>query len=106
MAELDRLYARLLQVGFVVLNQAIDSGNKEWVRAEVEFLHNVPTLLGEENSERHRYFWNEERNHYVDWVSTRGPEEARSRMRTYYEPLWSEIQPLIAQRIEPAAEHR
>lgn len=106
MNELDRLYARLLQVGFIVLDQAIESGDQDWVRAEVEFLHNIPSLLGEENSERHRYFWNEERSHYIDWVSTRGPEEAQSRLRTYYEPIWSELQPLMTQQLKRAAERR
>jgi hypothetical protein len=105
MDELDRLYARLLQVGLLVLRQAIESGNQEWARAEAEFLHNVPSLLGEDNVERHRYFWNEERNYYLDWINTRGSEESRSRMRTFYEPIWNDLGPLISERLEHA-EHR
>lgn len=105
MSELDHLYARLLQVGFIVLNQAIDSGDQDWVRAEVELLHNVPSLLGEDNSERHRYFWDQERTHYIEWAQASGPEEARTRMRTYYEPIWRELEPLIMQRLQHAAEH-
>ncbi|MEX2142149.1 MAG: hypothetical protein WD894_22975 [Pirellulales bacterium] len=97
MSELDRLYARLLQVGFVVLNQALQSGNRDWVRAEIELLHNIPSLLGEDNIERHQFFWTGERQHYLDWLSQHGAAEARSRMRTFYEPLWNEMEPLIAQ---------
>lgn len=104
MSELDRLYARMLQVGFIVLNQAIDSGDQDWVRAEVELLHNLPSLLGEDNAQRHQYFWDQERTHYMQWVQAHGPEEARSRMRTYYEPIWRELEPLIAQHPQRAAE--
>ena len=97
MSELDRLYGRHLQVGFVVLKQALQSGNPDWVRAEVELLHNIPSLLGEDNIERHQYFWTGERQHYLDWLSEHGTAEARLRMRTFYEPLWNEKEPLIVQ---------
>lgn len=97
MSELDLLYAQALHVGFTVLRQAVDSGSREWVDAELELLHNVPSLIGEGNKERHRYFWFRERTHYIEWVSVPGRERARSRMRTYYEPVWSEMEPFIQQ---------
>ena len=97
MSELDRLYARLMQVGFLVLRQAIDSENADWIRAEIELLHNIPSLLGEENFERHRYFWTHERDQYLNWLLSHGSAEARSRMRTYYEPLWKEMEPWLRQ---------
>jgi hypothetical protein len=102
MDERDILYARFLQVGFIVLNQAVDSGDQDWIRAEIELLHNVPGLLQESNLERHHYFWNQERTHYIDWVQAHGSEEARSRMRTYYAPIWDELEPHITQRHQPA----
>jgi hypothetical protein len=95
MRDLDALYAQLLQAGFVALRQAIESGDQEWVHAELELLHNVPSLLGEDNIERHRYFWFKERAHYTEWVSAAGRDEAKSRMLTSYEPIWDELQPLI-----------
>ena len=99
MSELDRLYARFLQLGFLVLNQAVEAGDQDWIRAELELLHNVPSLLGEGNAERHRYFWAEERAHYLEWLASHGSEEARSRMRTYYEPLWEQMEPLVLERV-------
>ena len=92
MNRLDRLYSRLLQVGFLVLRQAIDEGDVDWARAEVEFLHNVPSLIGESASERHAYFWNEERAAYRKWIEANGSPLAQSRMRTYYEPIWEEYE--------------
>jgi hypothetical protein len=97
MNELDRLYAQLMQVGLLVLRQAFESGDQAWTRAEIELLHNIPSLLGEEKIDRHRYFWSQERDHYLDWLSANGSVEARSRMRTYYEPIWKEMEPLVAQ---------
>lgn len=91
MASLDPLYVQMLSVGFVVLRQAADSGNNEWIAAELELLHNVPSLIGEPNLERHRYFWQHERTHYLERISGIGLADALSRMRTYYEPIWDEI---------------
>src|ERR1700677_76229 len=97
MAELDQLYAHLLAVGFVVMRQAAESENRDWLDAEFELLHNVPTLIGGSNIERHGYFWSQERRHHIEWVSAPGRELARSRMLTYYKPIWDEMEPLVAQ---------
>lgn len=100
MRQLDLLYAQTLDVGFSVLRQAAESGNREWVNAELELLHNIPSLIGEGNKTRHRYFWDMERTRYIEWVSGPGREEARSRMRTFYEPIWDEMEPLVHQLLE------
>jgi hypothetical protein len=93
--QFDLSYAQTLQVGFIVLKQAFESGACDWIDAELELLHNVPSLIGESNKERHRYFWHRERTRYIDWVSGPGRDEARSRMRTYYEPIWNQMKPLV-----------
>lgn len=95
MAKLDLLYARLLTVGFVVMRQAVECKNRDWIDAELELLHNVPSLIGEGNAERHKYFWLQERTHHIQWVSAPGREQAKSRMLTYYKPIWDEMEPLV-----------
>lgn len=97
MAKLDQIYAQLLAVGFLVMRQAAESKNGDWLEAEFELLHNVPSLIGEANPERHRYFWSQERTHYIEWVSAPGREQAKSRMLTYYKPTWDEMESLMAQ---------
>ena len=97
MNELDRLYARFLTVGFVILRQAVESNDREWIEAELELLHNIPSLIGENKVARHRYFWSQERPNYIQWVSEPGREKAQSRMLTYYKPHWEEMEPLILQ---------
>ena len=95
MGKLDFLYAHLLTVGFVVMRQAAESASRDWSDAEFELLHNVPSLIGEANAERHRYFWTKERTHYIQWVSEPGRDHAKSRMMTYYKPIWDEMEPLV-----------
>lgn len=100
MDDLDRLYTRLLQVGLLVLDQALEARDTEWARAEIQHLHNIPSLVGEDNAERQSYYWNEERAQYLDWINSHGSELARSRMRTYYEPIWDEMAPLVSERTQ------
>ncbi|MGO9470357.1 MAG: hypothetical protein ACLQIB_21975 [Isosphaeraceae bacterium] len=104
MVELDLLYAQFLSIGFVVMRQAVQSTDRDWISAEIELLHNVPSLIGEAYAGRHRYFWFKERTHYIEWVSAPGREEAKSRMLTYYKPIWDEIEPLVARLTEPKEE--
>ncbi len=66
MTQLDSLYAELLEAGFVLLRRALDLGRRDWVGAEITFLHKVPTLLGEGDIGRHRDFWEHDRTQYVD----------------------------------------
>jgi hypothetical protein len=95
MNQLGELYCTLLQFGFISLREAILSKDYAWAEKEVEFLHNIPTLVDETNLERHRCFWFNERDLYIQWVNTRGSDEPRSRMRTFYEPVWRGMEPIL-----------
>jgi hypothetical protein len=93
--ELDRLYCLLLTTGFTVLRQASEAQDARWVASELELLHNVPSLIGETKVGRQEYFWEQERTRYIEYVAASGGEMQKSRMRTYYEPIWREMEPLI-----------
>lgn len=95
MDELNSLYIQMLHVGMLVLRQALSEDDKEWADAEVELLHNVPSLINEPDARQHLYFWEATRAHHVEWATDPGREHAKSRMETYYQPLWSEMEPLI-----------
>lgn len=97
MERLSGLYGSFLAAGFVVLRQAIDSKDLEWAQAEIELLHNVPSLIDEPNLARHRYFWFAEREHYLNWASAPGHEQAKSRMNIYYAPVWAQMEPILQQ---------
>jgi hypothetical protein len=94
-SELDRLYAQFLSVGFVVLRQASDAGDSEWLASELELLHNVPSLIGEANPKRHEHFWSQERTRYIQWANASGREVPRSRMQTFYAPIWQAMEPIV-----------
>lgn len=102
MDQLNLLYAKLLHCGFLVLRRALDSRNRDWIDLEFELLHNVPSLIGEENVERHTYFWLGERTLYIERVSTIAPEEAKSLMLACYKPIWDEMEPLVLQLMDPS----
>lgn len=104
MEQLDELYRQLLNAGFLVLRQAIDARDWSWVHAETELLHNVPSLIGETNPHRHRYFWHAERTHYIQWASMPGHSVPCSRMKTYYEPVWREMEPVLLHAINEVAQ--
>ena len=93
--KLKSHYGKLLAAGFLVLRQAVHADDLEWAEAELELLHNIPSLLGEPNLERHRYFWFTEREEYIRWASAPGRDKPKSRMRTYYEPLWQDMEPAV-----------
>jgi hypothetical protein len=99
--ELSKCYCQLLMVGFVVLRQAMEANDRDWMDHEIEFLHNIPTLIADPNSGRHNYFWSQERPHYMKWVSAPGHELQRSAMQTYYEPILDSMVPLIAKLADP-----
>jgi len=90
--ELSGLYVEHLRFGLMLAKNAMDSGDFEWARAEIELNHNLPSLIEETNFKRHSYFWNKERTTYVEWASGPGHETAASKMRTYYLPLWKEME--------------
>ncbi|WP_146585473.1 hypothetical protein [Posidoniimonas polymericola] len=55
-------------------------------------LHNAPSLTGESNERRHAYFWRSERGAYLEWLISSGNEDAASYTRTFYEPIWREME--------------
>ena len=95
MEELNAFYNRLLLFGLIVLREAIYAHNDDWTKAEIEMLHNLPSLVGEQNVERHRYFWFVERDVYIQRVLALENDEPKSRMRMYYEPIWHEMEPVL-----------
>lgn len=98
MDELSGLYVEHLRFGLMLAKYAIDSGDFEWARAEIELNHNLPSLIEEPNFNRHVYFWKQERTKYVEWASLSGHETALSKMRTFYLPLWEEMEKFMTDR--------
>ena len=103
MDELNRLYVKILHVGFLVIRQAIETGDQDWARAEIILHHNVPSLINEANIKRHEHYWDGERTHYLEWLSDRGSDHAKSLMQAYYEPIWREMKEVLAKEFRISA---
>ena len=89
MTERDKIYASILGFGLSHLRDAARLGLVEYCAIEADHLHNVPSLIGETNELRHRYYFEKEREHYLERVD-------RSVLRVdfvlaRYEELWSEL---------------
>lgn len=101
--RLNEFYARLLHFGLLALREAIALKDLEWAKVETVFLHNIPSLIDEPNVHRHRCFWETEREIYIEWVEGCGREHIQSRLRTYYEPVWREMEPILREMFSPEA---
>ena len=95
--QLDDLYRRLLGFGLLNVRQAIQTKDYAWAEAEAEFLHNIPSLIGETNPHRHRFFWDKERPAYLDWVSQHPSSEAGSKVKIFYKTVFVEMEPIQAE---------
>lgn len=93
--ELGQAYVRMLHSGLIAVRDAIAEGQRDWAYALADLLHNLPSLIGEPNGERHRYFWKGERPLYLERIAAVGSEEAVRHTRIYFEPIWTEIGPLM-----------
>jgi hypothetical protein len=94
--EFDRFYCFFLTAGFMALRRAAEANDAGWLNSEIELLHNVPSLIGSDVPGRHSYFWTKEGATYTDYVKMSGREAQRSHMRTYYEPIWRDMEPLVS----------
>ena len=95
MNKRDQIYLRLLHLGLLAIREATADANLEWAGAEAEFLHNIPSLIGETKVERHKYFWNVERVMYLEWISAHGGEKQKFRLDTRYQTVLKELLSLI-----------
>lgn len=92
---MDELYRQLLNAGFILLRNASWESNLEWISAELEFLHNVPSLIFESNWLRHEYFWIQERSMYMEWAARANIPTQQSLMRAFYLPIWEELEKIF-----------
>jgi hypothetical protein len=82
-------YIDVLQFGFMLLrNFAADAGDIELCRIEADHLHNIPSLLYEENEGRHEYYIRGERGLFLQRLRERGAAEYLERVRLYYDGPW------------------
>lgn len=91
MQSLDPAYRRILQIGIVAVRDAAANGDIERCRVEAEHIHNIPSLIGEENVQRHLYYVSCERKAYKDWIAASGRADLQKFMTLAYSNAWREM---------------
>ena len=88
-------YADILHHGIQMLDDAYNLQLSNWLQAELEHLHNIPSLLFESNLLRHRYYFTSERVHYLSQVQTIDSSHMHSRMKLFYVLNWKVISEFV-----------
>lgn len=91
MEERDRTYLQLLSLGLIAVRDCASAGDLERCKMEAEHLHNIPSLIGEQNKARHLYFISTEKNRYLGWVLGSRRDLVDYVGMTYL-PLWNKIE--------------
>ncbi len=94
MDELQKLYVQLLHNGLLEIRTAFELDEKEWLAAEIDFLHNIPSFLNESNLHRHRYFWEKERPYYLERIDALHLDE-KTRKMSFCDNILQEMEQLL-----------
>jgi hypothetical protein len=84
----DEAYLGLLHRGLVLLRNYAGAGRVELCRIEADHLHNVPTLLFEDDEQRHVYYLTQERGLYLDRLRALGAAEYLEEAAIWYAEPW------------------
>jgi hypothetical protein len=81
-------YLDLLHRGLVQLRNFAHGGNAELCRIEADHLHNIPSLLYEDNEHRHEYYIRGERGLYLQRLREVGAAEYLEQVGSLYSGPW------------------
>ncbi len=95
MSKLDELYIKILARGLLSLRTSARNGDVEQCNAESEYLHNIPSLIGEENINRHLYHVITEKLRYLDWVYSKNDKELVVSVGARYLDYWNELEKIL-----------
>jgi hypothetical protein len=84
----DRAYLDLLHYGLVLLRNFTSGGRLEFAPVESEHLHEVPTLIGEENERRHVYYLRGTRSLYLQQLRALGDAAYLEQVSIWYSGPW------------------
>lgn len=81
-------YKRILAMGLLALrDRAPGFSSPRLIEIEAEHLHNIPSLIDEDNLQRHLYYFNKERPAYIEALKELDlPEYSEPVLRIYLMP--------------------
>ncbi|HEY1186556.1 MAG TPA: hypothetical protein VGE74_02815 [Gemmata sp.] len=84
----EQAYLALLHHGLVRVRNLAASGQLDLCRIEADYLHNIPSLLHEDNERRHVYFIRGERGLYLQRLRELGATECLEQAGIWYSQAW------------------
>jgi hypothetical protein len=90
MTTRDQAYLEILGFGLHRIRENAALGHIEYCTIESEHLHNIPSLIGETNEQRHQYYIQQERDYYLQRVDRALPGLSFTLAR--YAELWPIIE--------------
>jgi hypothetical protein len=89
MTERDAIYVQILHQGLLRIRDSATLGHLQYCAVESEHLHNIPSLIGETNEERHKYYFEQERDYYLARLDRSIPGLDFTLRR--YDELWTRL---------------
>ena len=102
MHELDQLYLAILHRGLISIRNASWNGDIELCKAHSEYLHEVPSLIGETNMHRHIYQAEKVGPAFLAWAKVNDRHDVLQFVNTYYAYEWKQIDRILG--IDPPKE--
>jgi hypothetical protein len=84
----EQAYLDILHRGLVLLRGLAGAGDTALCRIEADHLHNIPTLLHEDNERRHVYYIRHERGLYLLRLRERGAAQYLEQVAIWYSEPW------------------
>lgn len=94
MNTIDRLYIELLSHGLAALRNAMQRGAFEYCRCESEHLHEVPSLIGNNNMAVHEFYLTVTRVTYTQCINAIGGS-GNAFLDRRYAHLWGELERIV-----------
>ena len=93
--SVSRVYLWILDCGLTAGRDAGLSGNLVRCTAELEHLHNLPSLIGERNVHRHLYYIGAERTMYLKSVIENNQLDWKEFVALAYLRRWKELEEML-----------
>jgi hypothetical protein len=98
-SDRDKSYLMLLHCGLVMLRNIAHLGHIDLCRIEAEHLHEIPTLVGESNEQRHEYYLRGTRGLYLQSLREMGADEYLANANIWYSEPWRVLESLATVRL-------
>jgi hypothetical protein len=95
MTDLDKAYLSLLESGLAAIRNGARNGDMDYCHMEAEHLHEIPSLIGETNVQRHVCYVTQARAAYLEWAATTDRPVVQELVQYFYAGPWKQIDQIL-----------